>query len=185
MSKAALLDSISPGYKRLAAALESAGFDPAAVIAAPESVKAHIDSAAAAAKSAPEITAAIEAATAELTCQLNDAKAQIAALRDAALAASEATALRDAALADLGIKPKPSAEGAALTQADIVQAVRERASVLAAEKLAKHHLDAPLPVAPSADSAKSNANLLTRAEFSALNPRRQMDFIRGGGRLTD
>lgn len=146
MSKAALLDSISPGYRALAAAVTAAGLSPAEVAAAPGAIKDKIESAVAAAKSGDAITAAIESATAELNSRLAQATAELERVTAGAAAHS-------AALAAVGIKPAPATAGAALSQADIESAIRDRVSILAQEQLAKFHLSAPVPVGVPASPA--------------------------------
>ncbi len=103
---------------------------------------------------------------------------------DAASARAEAVKPYVAALAATGVQVKAADEQAGPTAAEIEQALRARASILAAEQLAKHGLPAALPVAPAADATrKTAAKTLTREEWRALDTHARAQFFRDGGRL--
>lgn len=99
---------------------------------------------------AEAVNAAITEATATLTKQLGDAQAKVTA-HEARLS------LFDNGIKAAGLTLKPANEKAGLTPEDFKSAIEDRASILAADKLAKHKLDAPLPAGPSADITKPAA----------------------------
>lgn len=170
---AALLSTENLGqrFAAIGSEFKSAGIDLKAVLAGDyASLK----------KPAPDIASAVEAATSALQSQLATAE------QNRAVAAAKA-GIFDSALLAVGITPKASDEKAGLTAADVEQAIRARASIMASEQLAKHGLAKPLDLAPAADPTKASAKQdeMSRAEFFALSPAKRLEFSKSGGRIVD
>jgi hypothetical protein len=114
----------------ITAQFTAAGIDIEPFIAAADetALKAHLDSLKGDASLAEQLTAA-KASVTTLTAQVGSFTT---------------------ALASTGITINASADKPA-TAADIEQAIRARASIMAGDQLAKHGLEQPLAVSPSAD----------------------------------
>lgn len=140
-----VLDKLSPAAAFAAQLFANAKLDFHALLASgdPQAL-AHL---LAKSPGAEAVNAAITEATAALTKQLGDAQAKVTA-HEARLA------LFDNGIKAAGLTLKPKDEKAGLTPEDFKAAVEARASILAADQLAKHKLDNPLPAGPSADVTK-------------------------------
>lgn len=142
-----VLDRLSPGFQALTAQFAAAGLDLSAILAAgPTGLKDKLESL----KNSGDVAAAVESATAALQAQLTAEQGKVTTLN------TQLSAL-NSAVAAFGAAPKAADEKAGLTAADIEKSLNDRASIKAAEQLAKHGLAAPLAVTPAADATKPGA----------------------------
>lgn len=164
----ATIDSTKPALDSVAALFTSAGLDLDSMLAAgPDSLSAHLASLSA---KDTELAAA-QAKVSNLEGQLS--------VKDVELVSAKAK-LNDltAQLASVGFNITASQDGSPV---DIKTSFTTHVTTQAALILAK---DGRPPV-DQISPAKGDSITLTRAAWQALEPKKQLEFINGGGKITD
>lgn len=130
-------DGISQRFNQISTEFKAAGLD----------LKAILGGDFASLKKGGDITAAVEEATKALQEQLTAEQGKVGTL------SSQLSAFNSAVTA-FGATPKAGDAAKGLTAADIEAALNARASIKAADQLAKHGIKEALPLAPAADATK-------------------------------
>ena len=131
----------------------------------------------------PELTArieALEASEADAKAKLTTATADLAAAQSLADEVQAKLTAEELKSAELATKLATAESDSAIAKSAAALAAKDLA--LAREQSARFGTTAPAKTDAGQHSEKQ---LLTQAQFNALSPKQRMEYVKGGGKLTD